>query len=74
MTRFSSALVTTLIFGFGALATTPAQAKVLGKTKFLGKPVEVSTGRNNPSECYYRVNGGSWQSAPWSLCKRMGAK
>lgn len=62
------------VFALSLAATTVAQAKILGTTKYLGKTVQVSTGHNDPSKCYYRVGGGSWQSAPWSLCARLGAK
>ena len=51
-----------------------AHAKILGKARYMGKSVEVSTGRNNPNNCYYRVGSGDWQSAPWSLCAKLGAK
>lgn len=62
------------VFGFSVAVTTTAHAKILGTTKYAGKTVEVSTGHNNPNNCYYRVGGGEWQSAPWSLCAKLGAK
>ena len=68
------ALAMMAMFAFFLAASTVAQAKILGTTKYRGQTVQVSTGHNDPSKCYYRVGGGSWQSAPWSLCAKLGAR
>lgn len=74
--RFGTAffVIATLLVGAVAYVGT-AHAKVLGSTTYKGQKVLVSTGHNNPNNCYYSTNGGSsWQPAPWYLCKRLGAK
>jgi len=72
MSRFLIVVLAGLTLSFTFVNS--ADAKILGTTKYLGKTVEVSTGHNNPNDCYYRTGGGSWQSAPWSLCAKLGAK
>ncbi len=72
MIRVILSLFALLVLSF--VVTNTAHAAILGTTKYLGQTVQVSTGHNNPNNCFYRIGGGAWQSAPWSLCARLGAK